>query len=547
MEGYGMQRIMKYSLVFLLLISFFAAASISGAVTPSASQLVIFHTNDTHGHPLKFFNNPADNVGGLPARATLAAQARSQYQNILWLDAGDLNTGRPESNFFKAMPDIAGYNYIGYDAMAMGNHEFDNTLDILRMQMRMAKFPFLSANVKTADGKYIGQPYMMKEFPGFKVAILGLTTREIATVGNPQIMKGLIVKDEVEVAKELVPELRKQADIVIALVHMGIFENGETGSKRLAQNVPGIDLIVDGHSHTQLTEPLYINKTPIVQAWQWGMMVGKAVLTIQHKKVTKLTWEAIPVNLKAVTKKVDGTKETKFIGQEVKEDPFLLSLLQPYGDAVEKALAEPVGTAGGVFSNAESRKQETAIGDLVADSMVWYTRSINLQTDFAIQNGGGVRTDIPEGAITKKTVYSVLPFDNSVAVVTLKGADLQTLFDYLAAIPQGAGAFPQVSEGVKFTINYNTGKCENITINGQPIDASKLYRIATNSYLAAGGDGYQAFLKAVDTYDTSVFQRDALIGYLMNLGKTIQPEIKGRIQIIGSKVARILRIFKLAA
>jgi len=542
-----MQRIMKFFGVVMLLTTLFTASLIFGATTPSSSQLVIFHTNDIHGHPLKFFNNPADNVGGLPARATLAAQAQSEYQNILWLDAGDLNTGRPESNFFKAMPDIAGFNYIGYDAMAMGNHEFDNTLDILKLQMKMAKFPFLSANVETAGGKYIGQPYIIKEFPGFKVAVLGLTTKEIATVGNPQVMKGLIVKDEVEVAKELVPELRKRADIVIALVHMGIFENEETGSKRLAKNVPGIDLIVDGHSHTRLTEPLYVNKTPIVQAWQWGMIAGKAVLTIRSKKVTKLTWEAIPVNLKSVAKKADGSQETKFTGQELKEDPFLLSLLQPYGDAVEKILAEPVGTAGGTFSNEESRKRETAIGDLVADSMLWYTRSMNLQTDFAIQNGGGIRTDIPGGTITQKTVYSILPFDNSVVVVTLKGSDLQALFDFLATIPQGSGAFPQVSEGVKFSINYNTGKCENIAINGRPIDAAKLYRVATNSYMAAGGDGYQAFLKAVEKYDTSVFQRDALISYLMNLGGPIKPEVKGRILIIGSKVAEILRMFQLAA
>ena len=542
-----MQRIMKFFGVVMLLTTLFTASLIFGATTPSSSQLVIFHTNDTHGHPLKFFNNPAANVGGLPARATLAAQARSEYQNILWLDAGDLNTGRPESNFFKAMPDIAGFNYIGYDAMAMGNHEFDNTLDILKLQMKMAKFPFLSANVLTSDGQYIGQPYIIKEFPGFKVAVLGLTTKEIAKVGNPQIMKGLIVKDEVEVAKKLVPELHNQADIVIALTHMGIFENEEVGSKRLAKNVPGIDLIVDGHSHTQLTEPLYVNKKPIVQAWQWGMITGKAVLTIRSKKVAKLTWEAIPVNLKSVAKKADGSQETKFTGQELKEDPFLLSLLQPYGDAVEKILAEPVGTAVGTFSNAESRKQETAIGDLVADSMLWYTRSMNLQTDFAIQNGGGIRTDIPEGTITQKTVYSILPFDNSVAVVTLKGSDLQVLFDFLATIPQGSGAFPQVSEGVKFSVNYHTGRCENISIKGQPIDAAKLYRVATNSYMAAGGDGYQAFLKAVEKYDTSVFQRDALISYLMNLGGSIKPEVKSRILIIGSKVAEILLTLKLAA
>ena len=195
----------------------------------------------------------------------------------------------------------------------------------------------------------------------------------------------------------------------------------------------------------------------------------------------------------------------------------------------------------------ESRKRETAIGVLVADSMVWYTRSMNLRAGFSIQNGGGIRTDIPEGRITQKTVYSILPFDNSVAAVTLKGSDLQALFDFLATIPQGSGAFPQVSEGVKFSVNYHTGRCENISIKGQPIDAAKLYRVATNSYMAAGGDGYQAFLKAVEKYDTSVFQRDALISYLMNLGGSIKPEVKSRILIIGSKVAEILLTLKLAA
>ncbi|NIR14461.1 MAG: bifunctional metallophosphatase/5'-nucleotidase, partial [Desulfobacterales bacterium] len=181
---------------------------------------------------------------------------RGQSKNVLVLDAGDINTGRPESNLFKARPDIEGYNYIGYDAMALGNHEFDNGPDVLKEQMQLANFPFLSANIKTKQGELLTRPYIIKEFVGFKVAIFGLTTKETEFLSHPDNIKGLVFQDEVEVAKQLVPELRKQADIVIALVHMGIYNSPKLGSKRLASEVSGIDLIVDGHSHTKLDAPI---------------------------------------------------------------------------------------------------------------------------------------------------------------------------------------------------------------------------------------------------------------------------------------------------
>ncbi|HEX3043469.1 MAG TPA: 5'-nucleotidase C-terminal domain-containing protein [Bacillota bacterium] len=547
-----LQVLLTVMLMLLLLVapSMTGAATAPSAATPTtaATQLVIIHTNDTHGHPLKFNDSGVNNVGGLPARANLVSQARSQYQNLLVLDAGDLNTGRPESNFFKAAPDILGFNYIGYDAMVMGNHEFDNDLGILDKQMTMAKFPFLSANVRRkSDGQYIGQPYIIKEFKGFKVAIFGLTTSEMRTSGNPKVVSDLIIDDEVAVAKKLVPELRKTADVVIALTHMGIYEDDETGSKRLAKYVPGIDLIIDGHTHTKLTEPIYINQTPIVQDWQWGLTVGQGILTLAPQKVknakgklapkigvTGFTWGTVALNQKPL-----GPND---------EDPLLLSILEPYGHEVDRLLDVQIGTAGGDFPNGESRKQETAIGDLAADSMYWYFQNQGHPVDFALNNGGGTRADLPKGPISKKTIYAIEPFDNSVVVVTLKGADVQALFDYIAAIPQGDGGFAQVSQGVKYTINYNIGKCENILIGDQPLDPNKQYRIATNSYLAGGGNGYQVFTKAVTKDDTSKFQRDVFIDYISSFGgKSIEPVIYGRITIIGSKLAQILKLLKLAA
>jgi 5'-nucleotidase / UDP-sugar diphosphatase len=526
---------MNLKKIFVLFFAFCISFSVSAAI--NTTDLVIIHTNDTHGHPIKFAQSPSTGSGGLPARATLVQDLKKQYQNVLVLDAGDINTGRPESNFFKAEPDIIGYNYIGYDAMVLGNHEFDNPKNVLDKQMKNANFPFLSANVKTKDGKLITKPYIIKTFKGFKVAIFGLTTKETATVGNPDIVKDLVFEDEVKVANELVPQLRKQADIVIALVHMGIYENENEGSKNLAKNVKGIDLIIDGHSHTSLEKPIIVNNIPIVQAWQWGLVAGEGILKMSGKKISGFEWKSVPINLQTKLKNAEGKDELKFIGNEIKEDEKLLAKLKPFADNVEKVLAEVIGSSDGVFSNKESRLKETEIGDLVADSMYWFTKKNGV--DFALQNGGGIRTDLPQGEIKKKNIYEILPFDNSVTVVSLKGSDVKKIFDYIATIAQGKGAFPQVSDGVTFTINYEKGICENILIGGKPIDENKIYKIATNSFMATGGDGYEPFKSAVDIYETSMFQRDVFIDYFKNIGAKVKPENKNRIKIIGSKTAYI--------
>ena len=499
-------------------------------------HLVILHTNDTHGHPVKFFQYPAPDVGGLPARATAVTMIREENRNVLLLDAGDLNTGRPESNLFKARPDIQGYNYIGYDAMVLGNHEFDNPLDVLREQRALATFPFISANIRTKGGDYLADPFIIKEFDGLKVAVFGLTTKETEVIGNPQHISHLVFEDEIEVAKKLVPELRRKADLVIALVHMGIYSSTSKGSRRLAREVSGIDLIVDGHSHTKLdapivvTHPLTGHNTPIVQAWKWGLILGKVDLFVQNKRVIDYKFEPIPINLKDVEKKPDGSKVYRFIGEEVPEDPKLLDLLNPYLMKAESVLFKVIGRAEATFFYEGVREEENPLGNLVADSMLWYTKYLG--ADFALQNGGGIRADLPEGRLTERMVYETLPFDSTVVVLTLDGKSVQSLFEYMATISPGQGGFPQVSQGVSMIIDMSKKRCTQVMINGKPLKASKTYKIATNSYLAAGGDGYRIFLKAIDAYDSSMFQRGVLIEYIEHLGGRIKPQTYGRIHIL---------------
>ncbi len=545
------------SILKYMILSCMLGAALSCAVVEkpppewpgSAFHLVVLHTNDHHGRPAKFFQDPAPGVGGIPARATLVKEVREGNKNILLLDAGDLNTGLPVSNLFHARPDIEGYNALGYDAMAIGNHEFDTSPDILQWQIAWAHFPFLSANIKDRHGENLARPYIIRSYKGFRVAVFGLTTKRTEILGDPENIKDLTFEDEVEVARTLVPKLRQQADIVIALVHMGIYGTTDMGSERLATQVRGIDLIVDGHSHTRLKDPLYVQhresdwKTPIVQAWKWGLELGRVDLWVREKKVVRLRFEPIPINLRRMEVGPHGKKRLAYVGPRIREDDMLLGMVQPYLREAEAALSEVVGYAEDTFSYRESRTRETALGDLVADSMLWYTRDLGV--DFALQNGGGIRADLPRGNISKASTYAVLPFNNRVHVLTMKGREVQALFDYIGTVAEGEGAFPQVSEGVRFTVNRVTKKCEDILIRGKPIEPDRSYKIATNRFLARGGDGYRIFLEAVDRHILYEKQRDVLNQYIQAVGGRITPKVHGRIQQIGER--QVLRLWRPAA
>ncbi|MDC7127026.1 MAG: 5'-nucleotidase C-terminal domain-containing protein [Spirochaetales bacterium] len=528
--------------VLIMVLMFAGCASTSNEQQETAAvehHITILHTNDHHGHPVAFYNYPAAGQGGLPAQATLVEQIRAEVPNVLLLSAGDMNTGRPESNFFKAEPDVIGMNYIGYDAMAMGNHEFDPTPEEMQRQIVLCEFPWLCANVVKEDsGDYIDnvKPYIIKEYDGFKVAVFGLMTQTTESTGSPEHIKGYKFLDEVETANKLVPELKEQADIVIALVHCGIYDDVTKGSERIAAQVPGLALVVDGHSHTKVKEPIMVTneetgkQVAVVQAKDWGLYMGRVDLSFLNGEVTDLKYQLIPINVKYQEKLDDGTKVYHFEGEELKEDEGLLALLQPYVDKVDSVLKEAIGTATAPFLNDNTRAEETAIGDLVADSLKWFAEQQGQEVDFAFQNGGGIRTSIADGEIQKQTVYEVLPFDNSVAVCTLKGSTVIEMFNATPA-NIGHGAMAQVSKGVSLTINSADGTVEELLINGSPVDPDAEYKVATNSYLAAGGDGYKMFNDKVDYYDTSLMQRDALIEYIISMGGTISPEVEGRITI----------------
>lgn len=532
-------NIKKFLLSFAAAMLLATVGCTSGPIAPENEEqhLVILNTNDTHGHPVAFYDYPASDQGGIPVRKTFVDGIRVANPNVLVVDAGDVNTGRPESNFFNAEPDIIGYNAVGYDLLTMGNHEFDKDFATMQEQIALSEFPWLCANVKTEDGKYIEnvEPYIIKEYGTFKVAVLGLMSKYTADTGNPEFIQGYVFEDEIETAKMLVPKLLKKADIVIAVVHMGLYDETK-GSMLLAKEVPGIAMIIDGHTHTKTEEAVFVTNdesgkdVPIVSSKHWGLYMGKTDLTFMNGEVTDIDFELVPMNVRKKVKDADGNSTYPTVEKEIAKDEALLATLQVYVDKVDSVLSEVIGNATAVFSNDNSRKMETALGDIVTDSQQWFVETQGLEADFAFQNGGGIRATLGDGEIQKATIYEVLPFDNSIAVVELMGTDVIALFDK-AATNIGAGAMAQLSKEVMVVFDSAAKTVVELEINGAPVDPAKVYKVACNSYLASGGDGYAVFNNKLSYYDTSLMQRDAFIDYIIYLGGTISPETDGRIVI----------------
>lgn len=523
--------------------SIFILALVSLLLIPTtifakAYNLTILHTNDHHGHFIKFNPYPVNDVGGLAAQSTLVNIVRAEVAEaggyVLLLSAGDINTGIPESDMLDAEPDVKLMNMLGFDAMTLGNHEFDKPREVLLKQKEWAEFPFLSANVVKKDtGETLVEPYIIKEFDGLKVAILGLTTEESPILVTPDHVVDLEFKSPTEIAKELVPKLQEEADVVIALTHLGL-QGGygyggyeAPGDIQLAEAVQGIDAIIGGHSHTTMKEAEIVGDTIIVQAGSYSEYVGRLDLTIDSDadKVTEYKYKLISVNGKKRVRYNDKAYYM-YVDQGYVEDGEILEAMAPYLEQADQVLSQPVGEALVKLDGDRKlvRSQETNLANLITDGMRAKTGA-----EIALMNGGGIRADIAPGSITYRDILTVQPFGNTLVLIDMTGAQIMEALKYAASIdPEaGVGAFLQVS-GLKWT--NNKGVPENVMVGDAPIDLNKTYKVVTNNFMAAGGDGY-AMLKELPQSDTGYVDADALKDYIQELGK-VEPKVEGRLTIV---------------
>jgi 5'-nucleotidase / UDP-sugar diphosphatase len=468
-------------------------------------KLTVLHTNDHHG---RFWPN-SDGEYGLAARKTLIDNVRAEVKaaggQVLLLDGGDVNTGVPESDLQDAEPDFKGMNLLGYDAAAIGNHEFDKPLAVLEKQRQWAKFPLLAANIYRGNQRLF-EPYRIFERGGYRIAVIGLTTDDTKKMVLAENVAGIEFRKPADEAAQLVPELRGKADMVIAATHMGHYADGKSGVNapgdvEMARALPpgkGLDLIVGGHSQNPVCmkaenqrNDAYVPGQPcapdrqngawIVQAHEWGKYVGRADFVIDGKgKVELVKYQLLPVNL---TQRVSG-QPPKLYAEAIADDVAVRDFLKPFQDNGQARLLVPVGEAVGVFDGDRTRvrSQPTNLGILIARSMQERTGA-----DLAIMNSGGIRDSLPEGRITYRDVLKVQPFANTVVLVRLNGAELLKYLEATAKMSAGAGAFPH-TVGVQMLIEG--GVLKDAKVNNQPLDPRREYRLAINNFMAGGGDGY---------------------------------------------------------
>ncbi|EKI8254344.1 TPA: bifunctional UDP-sugar hydrolase/5'-nucleotidase [Salmonella enterica subsp. enterica serovar Anatum str. CFSAN004010] len=474
-------------------------------------KITILHTNDHHGH---FWRSEYGEYG-LAAQKTLVDSIRKEVVqeggSVLLLSGGDINTGVPESDLQDAEPDFRGMNLIGYDAMAVGNHEFDNPLTVLRQQEKWAKFPFLSANIyQKSTGERLFKPWAIFTRQDIKIAVIGLTTDDTAKIGNPEYFTDIEFRKPAEEAKVVIQELNmnEKPDVIIATTHMGHYDNGDHGSNapgdvEMARSLPAgsLAMIVGGHSQDPVCmasenkkQVNYVPGTPcapdkqngiwIVQAHEWGKYVGRADFEFRNGEMKMVNYQLIPVNLKKKVTWDNGKSERVLYTPEIAENPQMLSLLTPFQNKGKAQLEVKIGSVNGLLEGDRSKVRfvQTNMGRVILAAQIARTGA-----DFGVMSGGGIRDSIEAGDITYKSVLKVQPFGNIVVYADMSGKEV---VDYLTAVAQmkpDSGAYPQFAN-VSFVAKE--GKLTDLKIKGEPVDPAKTYRMATLSFNATGGDGY---------------------------------------------------------
>lgn len=481
----------------------------SSAFAAETQKLTIVHVNDVHGR-LKF--DEGQKEIGYGRLKTIVDELKEDNPNVLLLNAGDTFHGVVDVNLTdgKAMVDLM--NEVGFDAMVPGNHDFNYGYERLLELKDLAKFPIVGANIlKDKDNTSDFDPYTIKEMEnGLKVGIFGLTTEETKFKSHPDNTKGINFGKPVEIAKDVVKKLQEEkVDVIVALIHMGNEGTTLTTSNEIAENVKGIDIIVDGHSHE--IEDKVVGDALLVQTGNYTNNIGVVDIEVEDGKIIN--------------------KEGKLISfdeaKDIVPDPKVEEEINKIDEVNAPKLAEVVGKSKVDLDGerANARTGETNLGNLITDAMRKSTGA-----DIAFTNGGGIRASISAGDMTFGDIITSFPFTNTLAVIEVTGEELtQALEHGVDLYPEQAGHFPHVSGmSYKFDAGKPVGeRIVEVLVDGKPLEADKTYKLVTNDFMAAGGDDYTMFEGKTFIAEGGLFS-DVLIDYVKGLGE-VAPTVEGRI------------------
>lgn len=538
-------KLLSVAIVFALVLSMmsgvFAAVTLPGEGDDLSGQLVILHTNDSHGR----IKEDGTSMG-MSAVKYLANRYENAGASVLILDAGDTLHGLPIVTASRGESAVNVMNAVGYSAMAPGNHDFNYGYEhILELEEEM-NFPVLAANVTyEADGSLVFGDHIVITCGEYTIGVFGMATPETVTKTNPNNVVGLDFNEDnlAGIAQAQCDELKELGcDIIICLAHLGDdVSSTPYRSTDVLEQVTDIDLWIDGHSHSVLNddgEAHLVNGTLVASTGEYTKNIG--VVTYDGAEFDAgLVHYADLCN----TYEQDGEIITDFYGY----DPEITALVQNYYDEMMEFYSEVVGQTDVLLNGTREfvRTQETNLGDLAADAIL----AAAPNADFALTNGGGIRANIEIGDITRYDLFTVFPFGNMVATVELTGAQIVYILEAAThACPGIDGAFPQVS-GITFEIHTyieyegeyanptNPGsRIQNVCINGEPIDLDATYVMATNDFLAAGGDTYAILAENFENSGIliGINLEDALINYIQNIDDNCAgyAEPAGRIVIV---------------
>jgi 5'-nucleotidase / UDP-sugar diphosphatase len=470
-------------------------------------ELVILHTNDHHGYCWS-----KKNKGGFAKQLTLVKKVRAEHKNVLLLSGGDINSGAPESDFHHAEPSFKGMNLLGFNAMAVGNHEFDKPISVLKKQQLWSRFPWLAANIYMPGNETrLFKPYTIQKVGGLRIAVVGLTTEE-----TPHIIlenKDIIFRSPIDELRGLMPELKQQADLVFVVSHLGVFEINKnswamTSDYEIAESFPNISVIVGGHSHSEIKEPLQRGETLIVQAGSNALNMGELQLQI-NRKTKKVTHHDYKLH------ELDET---------IAEDPQMTAFLDPYYKEAQKLFGVVVGKSKFILDGERNhvRSGETNLGNLITDVL----RAV-ASADVAFQNAGGIRATIPNGNVTFKDIQTSFPFGNTIVFMELTGKELKDVLERSASVNRPDGAFLHVS-GVSYEVKDQ--KLHRVFVKGLPLNLKQTYKVATNNFIAKGGNGY-TMLEDKPFTNTGYLLSNALKDYFLKQ-PLVTAKVEGRIKIL---------------
>ncbi|HEV8118432.1 MAG TPA: bifunctional UDP-sugar hydrolase/5'-nucleotidase [Thermoanaerobaculia bacterium] len=504
--------------IFALVLAIGAglATAAARAAEPRPRDVTILYTTDFHSafDPIPAYWLPGSpKLGGAAQLAAMVNDIRKREETVFLFDAGDMFTGML-SNLTRGEALMEMMLTMGYDAMAIGNHEFDYGGENFIRQMNRVPFPVLAANVfYKGTNRYYSRPYTFLERNGVRLLVIGIIGQDARSVALPSGITDLDFTDPIPAVRAIVKELRPKADLVVVLAHQGKTGPQQTDAEarpevqrdfdediRLCGEVEGIDVFVGGHAHRGIETPYVHPKTGtlIVQTYGYGTRLGYLKLRMEGAKVVSHQGELL-----------------KVWSDRIVPDPAVAAKIEAYRRETAPAIGQVVGRSKTRLVRDYNR--ESTLGSFVADVM-----REEAGAEVAFENAGGLRADLPEGPVTNGNVLDTLPFLNTLVTCEMTGAQIREVLEQGLTLERG---LIQVSG---LTASYDLRKpagrrLVSVTIGGKKLDPARMYRVATNSFLAQGGDLYETFLRAKQT-DSGRSLSDVVIGYFRKTDPVSPPK-----------------------